>query len=296
MSRKKSLKPVALIAATVLLGLMTGCTGVQETAQEVVNSTTKGIENAATEVADHVKKSAIEDGRYKELIAEEEVGKAVTLQMDHAVGNIEVQNVSGTKITVKSTIWASKSVFNNNKDMKKVFDQAEVSITIKGDTVSILTHAKDNPDKDLWRWSEKANGYSDFTIDYEIGLPSNVTMFDISSDVGEVNFTDMTGEYRIQNDVGSIKIIGANFTGDSTVNSSTGSIVLDVDGIDSKGSLKAEADIGSVEVKLADSISCTLDIKTEVGSISGASKGESIRGDGGPRVSLSTSVGSITVE
>lgn len=296
MSKKKSSKPVALIAATVLLGLMTGCTGLQETAQEVVSSTTKGIENVASEAANNLKESAKEDGSFKELTAEEEVGKAVTLHMDHSVGNIEVQNVSGTKITVKSTIWASKSVFNNNKDMQKVFDQAEVSIVIEGDIARILTHAKDHPEKDLWKWSEQANGYSDFSIDYEIGLPSNVTLFDISNDVGEVNFANVTGEYRIQNDVGSIEILGAHFTGDSTIKSSTGSIVLDVEGIDGEGNLQAMADIGSVEVKLDEALSCILDIKTDVGSVNGASKGESIRGDGGPKVSLSTSVGSIDVK
>lgn len=296
MSKKKSSKQVALIAATVLLGLMTGCTGLQETAQEVVSSTTKGIENVASEATNNLKESAKKDGRFKELTAEEEAGKAVTLHMDHSVGNIEVKNVSGTKITVKSTIWASKSVFNNNKDMQKVFDQAEVSIAIEGDTVRILTHAQDHPEKDLWQWSEQANGYSNFSIDYEIGLPSNVTLFDISNDVGEVKFANVTGEYRIQNDVGSIEISGAHFTGDSTIKSSTGGIVLDVEGIDGEGSLQAVADIGSVEVKLDEALSCILDIETDIGSVTGASKGESIRGDGGPRVSLSTSVGSINVE
>lgn len=292
MRKKRSSKPTALIAATVLLGLMTGCAGLQETAQEA----TKTVGNMASEATHNLKESAKEEGRFKELAAEEEVGKAVTLHMDHAVGNIAIQNVPGTKITVKSTIWASKSVFNSNKDMQKVFDQAEVSIAIEGDTVRILTHAKDYPDKDLWKWSEQANGYSNFTIDYEIGLPSNVTLFDVSNNVGEVNFTNVAGEYRIQNDVGSIEISGAHFTGDSTVKSSTGSIVLEVDGIDAKGSLTAEADIGSVEVKLDEALSCILDIQTDVGNVNGASKGESIRGDGGPKVSLSTSVGSIDVK
>ncbi|MOA36094.1 hypothetical protein D3C78_1575980 [compost metagenome] len=121
-------------------------------------------------------------------------------------------------------------------------------------------------------------------------------MFDISNDVGEVKFANVTGEYRIQNDVGSIEISGAHFTGDSTIKSSTGGIVLDVEGIDGEGSLQAVADIGSVEVKLDEALSCILDIETDIGSVTGASKGESIRGDGGPRVSLSTSVGSIDVK
>ncbi|MOA09638.1 hypothetical protein D3C78_1294880 [compost metagenome] len=120
-------------------------------------------------------------------------------------------------------------------------------------------------------------------------------MLDVSNDVGQVSLANVSGEYRIQNDVGTIEIAGAHFMGNSSVKSSTGSIVLDAQQIDKDAGLEAVADIGSIEAKLADKVSCILDIKTDVGSISGASKGESKRGDGGPRISLSTSVGSIDV-
>ncbi|MNN17716.1 hypothetical protein D3C81_1309100 [compost metagenome] len=118
----------------------------------------------------------------------------------------------------------------------------------------------------------------------------------MTNDVGETSLADITGEYQIQSDVGSIKISGAHFTGDSSLSSSTGSIDLEIRQIDSEGSLKAVADVGSIDLKLAEAVSCILDLDADVGVISGASKGESKRGDGGPRVSLTTSVGAINVE
>ncbi|MOA64814.1 hypothetical protein D3C78_1909910 [compost metagenome] len=80
----------------------------------------------------------------------------------------------------------------------------------------MYAHAKDDPEQDLWEWSESKYGFSDFSIDYEIGLPSNVTVLDVTNDVGETSLADITGEYQIQSDVGSIKISGAHFTGDSS--------------------------------------------------------------------------------
>ncbi|MMZ57839.1 hypothetical protein D1872_197920 [compost metagenome] len=160
----------------------------------------------------------------------------------------------------------------------------------------MFTHAKDDPEQDLWEWSESKYGFSDFSIDYEIGLPSNVKVLDVTNDVGETTLADITGEYRIQSDVGSIKVTGAHFSGNSSLSSSTGSIDLEIGQIDSESSLEAVADVGSIDLKLAEAVSCILDLDADVGDISGASKGESKRGDGGPRVTLTTSVGSINVK
>ncbi|MNI41653.1 hypothetical protein D3C73_959110 [compost metagenome] len=296
MNRKKGLKPVGLIAATVLLGLMTGCGGLGENAEQAINSSARTIENAVSEVAKSSKEIVKENGYAKEVTTEEEVGTATTLHMNNAVGDIDIRSVSGTKITAKSTITASTSLFRSKKQLQKVIEQAEVSVVIEGDKVRVFTHAKDHPEQDLWDWSESKYGYSDFSIDYEIGLPSNVKVLDVTNDVGEIALADITGEYRIQSDVGSIEIKGAHFSGDSSLSSSTGSIDLEIGQIDSDGSLKAVADVGSIDLKLADAVSCILDLDADVGVINGASRGESKRGDGGPRVSLTTSVGAINVE
>ncbi|MNI13368.1 hypothetical protein D3C76_1033470 [compost metagenome] len=295
MNRKKGLKPVGIIAATVLLGLMAGCGGLGE-AEQAINSSVQKIDDVVTDAVNTSKQIIKESGRSMEVTSEEEVGTATTLNMNNSVGDVYIRNVSGTKITAKSTITATPSLLRSKNQLQEILEQAEVSVVIEGDQARVFTHAKDHPEQDLWDWSESEYGFSDFSIDYEIGLPSNVTVLDVTNDVGEINLADINGEYRIQTDVGSIKVSGAHFTGDSTLSSSTGSIDLEIEQIDSAGSLKAVADVGSIDLKLGEAVSCVLELKAEVGAISGASNGESKRGDGGPRVSLTTSVGAINVE
>ncbi|RCX19755.1 hypothetical protein DFP94_104209 [Fontibacillus phaseoli] len=286
----KGFRPVTLTAAAVVLAMLAGCTGVDEKAKEVVGTTVGALEQTVDSQVNKLKES----GEALELSTSAPVGAASEFTLENAVGDIEVKQITGNEITVEVKIWTQKRTSREN-DLKSVFEQATVSIKPDGNKVEIYTHAKDDPDKNLWEWGRKNLNYSEFSIDYVIGLPEGISTFDIDSNVGDVSLTGLKGSYQVKNDVGSIEVKDAGITGESKISTATGSIDLGVSLMESGGNLSVKADIGSIDVNLADSLNLDMETKADVGDISGSPKGKSQRGSGGPLLSLETSVGAINV-
>lgn len=287
----KRLKPVTIAAAAVVFVMLAGCTSVEEKAGEVARKTVESLEQTVNSQVDNLKET--KESLKLSTSAPSESASAMSLEND--VGDIELEPVTGNEITVEVTIWAQKRS-TKEEELKKVTEQATVSIKPDGNKVKIYTHAKDDPDKDLWEWADKNLGYSDFSIDYRIGLPEAISAIDIHNNVGSVIISGLKGSYQVESDVGSIEIKDAGFNGESRIAASTGSINLEVSQMESEANVYVKADIGSIVAKLADSLDLDLETKADLGDISGAAKGTSQRGSGGPLLSLETSVGSITVK
>ncbi|WP_410771936.1 hypothetical protein [Fontibacillus sp. BL9] len=290
----KRLMPIAVTAASVALVMLAGCTGVDEKAKEAVGTTVGALEKTVENAVDNQVNRVKESREALELSTSSPVSSASGITLENAVGDIEVKQIPGKEITVEVKIWAQKRA-SREDDLKSVFEQATVSIKPDGNKVEIYTHAKDDPGKNLWEWGQKNLNYSEFSIDYVIGLPEGISTFDIDSDVGDVSLAGLKGSYQIKNDVGSIEVMDASITGESKISTATGSIDLGISRMESGGSLSVKADIGSIDVDLTDLPDVDLETKADVGDISGAPKGKSQRGSGGPLLSLETSVGSITV-
>lgn len=224
-----------------------------------------------------------------------ETGSAQTLRLNNEVGNIEVKVSRDLEITVNVAIW----ILNNSSHeavFREIVNQAEISIVFSGNRLEILTHPRDNSKLDLWEWAEKKYGYSKFIIDYIVELPATITNYEISTSVGEINLSDLKGNYRVHNNVGAITIKGAHIKGKSLVQTETGILHLGIHQMDDRSSIKAITEVGSTTAKLSESLQCSLKTKTNFGQISGAPKGNSNINGGGPLLSLASSVGFITIE
>ncbi len=296
---KTKYRPLAITAAVAVLVMLTGCTGaqekVQEKTQEIVGATTGAIEKTVRKTVDTHMDHLKENGATLELSASAQENSASQLTLDNAVGNVEIQGTKGNEVTVDVKITAYQKNFSE-VDLQSVFDQAEVTLTPEGEELIVSTHAKEDPSRNLWDWADKKYNYSEFSIDYTIGLPDQITAFHINNDVGNVTLTGLSGSYRVENQVGEIQIKDAGITGESKVSNSTGSIELNIVRMESKGSLDVTGEIGSIDVTLADSVNCDLETRADAGEISGAPEGKSRRGDGGPLLSLTASLGTITVK
>ncbi|MNN97581.1 hypothetical protein D3C81_2167760 [compost metagenome] len=60
-------------------------------------------------------------------------------------------------------------------------------------------------------------------------------------------------------------------------------------------SLTASSDVGAIKTTLVSGLNCTVKASSELGAISGVSKGKQDYNGGGPLLSLSTEIGAITV-
>lgn len=249
------------------------------------------IETAALQISDNV----ISHNISQTLTASEQIGSSTVLHMDNPLGKIEVQPVAVNQMTVRATIWFDDSS-SHEEARQQIMDNAEVSIQIKGDQLKVVTHAKGKSNKDIWSWAEDKLNYSNFSLDYIVEIPDSVEKYKITNNVGEIRLRDLHGTYQIVSNVGNVNISGARFTGKSTIESNTGSIQLDIAEMAAGSSLKAKTDVGSLNAVLSKSLQCNLVTKSELGPISGAASGESEINGGGPLLSLSSSIGAISVD
>ncbi|OMD91751.1 hypothetical protein BSK49_05610 [Paenibacillus odorifer] len=254
-------------------------------------SVEQAVQDTATKVVDEVKANSIS----KELSLSKEIGSASVLSMNNAVGEIEVTSTTGDQINVSATILAHNSSAHK-ADRQKILDDAEISIDVSDDTLKVSTNSKSNPKKDLWTWAQDKYGYSDFSINYTIEIPTRMDEYQITNNVGQIRLRNLDGNYRIVSNVGAIDIEGANITGKSTLESNTGSIRMDIAGMKSDSRLKATTNVGSLNAVLADGVKCSLVAKSDLGQITGVEGGKRDVNGGGPLLSLSSDIGAITVE
>ncbi|QQZ60364.1 hypothetical protein JI735_28265 [Paenibacillus sonchi] len=269
----------------------------QETAEtfkqglsEVTSNVEQAVKNTAAKVTDEINSVSMS----KELVTSRKADSSSAIILENSVGEVKVTSGSSDSITVKATVVTHLGL--NKETERKILDNAEVTVQADGDELKVSTHAKNEPQKNLWAWAQKKYGASNFTIDYEIEVPATIDEYDISNNVGAIQLKGLQGTFHIASDVGAIVMDNARFSGNSTVESNTGSIELDIRGMKTGSSLKASSDIGKVTAGLEDSLKCTVSAKTELGHITGTGSGSTDINGGGPLVSLSTQIGSITVQ
>ncbi|MHA2857909.1 DUF4097 family beta strand repeat-containing protein, partial [Paenibacillus lautus] len=246
---------------------------------------------SAIAISDQVKR----EGKEFEWTTAQEAGTAEGLVIDHAVGNIELIAVPGSEVNVKTTVWFNDSFFKNDNIRTQVTEQAATSLTLQDGMLELRTHPRDDSGISLWDWSQKQFGDSGFMIDYVIEVPEALQNIRIKNDVGKVRVNELKGAFELQLGAGEIQLNQTEITGSSRIVSEAGSIKLDLKQIDTDGSLTANTSAGSITAAFAPSMKYTLDTETELGQITGASRGQSDVNGGGAKISLTTSVGSIKV-
>ncbi|WP_342435974.1 DUF4097 family beta strand repeat-containing protein [Paenibacillus sp. FSL L8-0436] len=256
---------------------------------EAMENVHQAVQNTASVVAEQITADSVS----KELVATSKPGSSSTLTLDNAVGEVEVISTTGNTVNVTATIVAHHA---SSKYAPELFDNAEVSVKISGDELKVSTYAKDSPKKDLWSWAHKKYGYSDFSINYLIELPASVDRFEINNDVGSIELNQLQGTFDISSDVGAITLRDVEVTGKSKVETDTGSIELSINEMKNSSSLKAKSDIGKISASLDSSLKCTVEASSELGHISGTGSGKLDLNGGGPLLSLSTEIGSISIQ
>ncbi|MDR0269188.1 DUF4097 family beta strand repeat-containing protein [Paenibacillus sp.] len=281
---------IAILSTALLAGCDTVSDAVQSVRQdvhEVVAATGDTVSGTTNDITDALMKN----GEQLKLTAQREIGTETVLRIDHAVGNIALVPGSGNTLSVKTTVW-----FTDKKSYRNIAEEAETSLVSTNGQLKIITNPKGNPSQDLWDWADSKFGYSRFKIDYEVEVPASITSFDITNNVGKITMDNLKGVYQVHSDVGEIAVGGAYISGESQIESNAGKLRLSISGMAEDSSLKAKTDVGSIHASFADQLSCTLETDSDIGLVSGASKGKQDINGGGPLVALSSSVGNITIE
>jgi len=285
------------ISSLLIFAVLVACDAANN-AEEVVRrelDTLAEVGNIAGDSALAISDKVKREGKEFELTTAQEAGAAEGLAIDHAVGDIELITVPGNEIKVKTRVWFNESFFKNDKIRTQVTEQAATSFKLNGGTLELLTHSKEDSSKSLWDWSQKKFGDSGFMIDYVIEAPESLNHIHIKNDVGKIVVNKWQGSFDLQLGAGEIQLAQTEVTDNSKIVSEAGSVKLDLVQIDKDSTLTASTSAGSITVSFAPSMAYTLNTKTELGQITGASRGQSDVNGGGAKISLSTSVGAIKV-
>ncbi len=294
--KKQSMMAVK-ISSLLIFAVLVGCDAANNTEETVKRELDQLAQvgnmagNSALAISDQVKR----EGKEFELTTAQDAGAAEGLAIDHAVGNIELIAVTGNEIKVKTTVWFNESFFKNDNIRSQVTEQAATSFTLKGGMLELRTHAMEDASQSLWDWSQKQFGDSGFMIDYVIEVPEDLQSIRIKNDVGKIRVNELKGAFELQLGAGEIQLAKTEITGNSKIVSEAGSVKLDLEQIDKGSTLTANTSAGSITATFAPSMKYTLDTETELGQITGTSRGQSDVNGGGAKISLTTSVGSIKV-
>ncbi|WP_019910373.1 hypothetical protein [Paenibacillus sp. HW567] len=267
---------------------------IAETAKQELGQITANVEQAVQNTAVKVTQEINSRSMSKELTASLKSGSASVLSLDNPIGNVQVTSAKDDTVTVKATV-ATHNVSTHETSLE-ILDNAEVSIETSGDKLTVSTHAKDNPNKSLWTWAQKKFGSSDISIDYEIGIPDSIYEYQIINNMGAIGLQDLKGTFHIVSNVGSIHLENARVSGKSAIKSDTGSIRLDINEMDPGSSLNVKSEIGKITAAVSSNLKCTVEASSQLGRITGTSKGKKDFNGGGPLLSLSTQIGSIAVQ
>lgn len=218
-----------------------------------------------------------------------------TLIIENAVGNIEIRRSEDTGLRVRTTLQALNNR-SGESTLEELAQNIEVSLITKGKKSSVQIHPKGQDGTDLWSWADKNLGNSHFTVNYVVEVPSHVTEYEISTEVGNISLTGLKGSYNVSNNAGSIDLSELEVDGKSSVKSDAGTIRLDLNNLGDGSQLKVSTEVGTVKALIPSNLSHTLKTETDLGTVSGAAKGKTDVLGGGPQLSIKTSVGSITVE
>lgn len=295
-------RPLAAFAAAALL--LAGCTplsgkqqgggeNLSQSIQDGIGRAVSGVETSVREAAQDIKQDIKANALSAGLDASQDIGSAVKVTVNNEVGDITVVPVSGNTLSARAQLYGNTSRLAGK--WEELVANTELSVRIEKGSAIVAVHPKGNVSQNLWSWAQKQYGFSDFSIDYIIDLPEEMNDLQLTTEVGDLDLSGLNGRFDIKNSVGEIRITDTRVTGSSSVASETGSITLSLSSLGGEG-LEAKTSVGSIVALLPDSLSSTVTARTEVGTISGISKGTSELNGGGTPLKLTTEVGSIKVE
>lgn len=244
----------------------------------------------------------VEDKSEKTQSAEGIKGLVVSVP----VGSIKVNVWDKTEIYVKAVKINSSS--GDNQELLNKLKEIELTYNQEGDNYAVRAVF---PELNI----------NSLSVDLEISVPKSLAVYNIDSQVGDVELSGLNGQINTSGSVGKVQIDECSgtmtlrtATGDITVRNSSlkgdcsftnnaGRVLFDGT-IDSQGTYRMTTNAGKVDITLPKDEAFNLNASTNVGSIdcgfkvSGESRNTNIQGQvngGGPKLILVNNVGSVSI-
>lgn len=182
------------------------------------------------------------------------------INVDISVGNCTVI-VGDSEEAILNTKYQCKAISQEKADTAII--NADVNCKTVGDTLYV-----EFIDKSTGKTLDKVNDGNQMiiTTHTEIHLPENISVFDISTEVGDINISDFSGSFTLNSDVGDISANNITITGDSYLTADVGDVKCTASGIEAdKTELKT--DVGNVDFSIENAGKANVNIYADVGDI-----------------------------
>ncbi|MBQ8961892.1 MAG: hypothetical protein IJ071_11895 [Ruminococcus sp.] len=153
--------------------------------------------------------------------------------------------------------------------LQEILDEAEISTESRdGDfRVSFVKKGTDTP---IWKAVDEEHPNCSLSVEAELFVPESFTQFSLSSDVGNINVTDIAGTFDLEADVGNVAAESTVLTGDCRFVTNVGNVRVGLsEPIADGSSLEASSDTGNVLLTLSgqEEKNASVSLKTNVGNV-----------------------------
>jgi len=131
-----------------------------------------------------------------------DVNAAEKLELDHEYGNVTLSISEDENIHIKT----NADITDFSKDeLNEIRRNIEVTSQIMGNKCTLKVIHK-SEGIELWDWLERERKERNVSVDLEIFIPSNFSSFDVSTDMGTIQISDLDGNMDVDTDNGDINL------------------------------------------------------------------------------------------
>lgn len=237
---------------------------------------------------------------------EEEFKKTIPLSQN---GDFSLENVNGS---IEVTSWdkaevkivARKSVrAGSQRDAERFMERLKIEITSESNRIKVVTeHPRRSGNSSFWDLFSSSKNIQ-FSVSYEIVVPRECSL-DIHTTNGKIYIEKINGAVKARSTNGALNLVDIN--GDVTAKTTNGSIKAEILRIQPESEVELRTTNGRISVTLPENLHADITARTTNGSIStdfpleivgkySSKKIAGTIGDGGGKIDLRTTNGSISI-
>lgn len=211
------------------------------------------------------------------------------LEIQNAVGNIEVAGVDEAEFAVKATVVIRGTDSEQTADV--ILETIELTQESRDGTAVYGLTVNGEPLADALKELKSKYGNSlAIAVDYAITLPQTVTAYSLTTGVGDLLLTQVTVSGKLTSGVGNISLAKSGFTDNTVISAGTGNVHLEADPLEQAQAVTVDVGVGDIRLDVPGEAGYSLDIN--------AFMNERVKKDvngGGALFKLNTGVGNVKV-
>jgi hypothetical protein len=194
-------------------------------------------------------------------VIEYQVANLSRIELHNEVGNIEVKPAANDSLQ----IGIEKIVEYGTKELAaELFEKIQVTVRDEEATVFIDITGWECKDEIIAAYKDVVDITKvNFKIDFVLEVPANLNNMILSTAVGNITATELTGALDFKASTGNIVLNNEmKIIGNSSFKAGVGNVDITLQEVDSTEAITIEVQTGNINLSLPDALNCTLEIES----------------------------------